>query len=562
MNEYYQEIIELIKKRKAHKKNLATIKHKLAKKYKIKEVPSDIEIMLNTDKKDLDFLKKVLLTKPTRSLSGVSVIAIMTKPAQCPHTKKGIGPCIMCPGGPGSFFGNVPQSYTGKEPATRRAIRNKFDPYLQVMNRLEQYVVTGHMPEKVELIIMGGTFPSLPAKYKEEFVTYAFNAMNDFSRLFFKKNEFDIEKFKTFFELPGDIEDEKRQRSVHKKLLKLKTKTNLEKEQKKNETAAIRCVGLTIETRSDYAQLKHANEMLKLGCTRVELGIQSVYPDVLHKIQRGHSTKTTIDAMRNLKDLGFKINSHYMLGLFVTKEQDLQGMKQLFFDPDYRPDMLKLYPCMVLKGTKLYEFWKKKVYKPLTTAQAASLIAEFKTHVPIYCRIMRVQRDVPTYMTVAGVDRTNLRQYVHKLMDKKGMKCDCIRCREIGRATKKGTKITIKVYPYQASKGEEFFISADDEYNNLYGICRLRFPSRSLRKEVTKDSALVRELHVFGEATSLGKKGSVQHKGLGKELLKEAELIAKKSNKNKIVIISGIGVREYYKKLGYKQEGPYMVKKI
>lgn len=206
--------------------------------------------------------------------------------------------------------------------------------------------------------------------------------------------------------------------------------------------------------------------------------------------------------------------------------------------------------------------WKNKQYTPLTTKEAAELIAEFKKDIPVYCRIMRVQRDIPTNMTVAGVDKTNLRQYVHEVMRKKGTRCECIRCREIGRATKKGNKIVIKTFSYQASKGDEFFISAEDECNNLYGICRLRFPSQSLRPEISLDAALIRELHVFGEATALGEKGTVQHSGLGKQLMHEAESLAQKCKKNKIVVISGIGAREYYRMLGYHREGPYMVKKF
>src|SRR3989344_7143728 len=219
MRQFVKELVETIKKEKPSKLKLSSIKAKLAKKYKLKKIPTDIEILLNAPIKDIPKIKKYLLTKPTRTISGVAVCAIMTKPLPCPHVKKGIGPCIMCPGGPSSAFGDVPQSYTGKEPATRRAIRNKYDPYLQVMNRLEQYIVQGHTPDKLELIIMGGTFPSFPTKYQEYFITYAFKAMNDFSDLFFIKKELNFIKFKQFFELPGDIYNEERTKRVHKKLL-------------------------------------------------------------------------------------------------------------------------------------------------------------------------------------------------------------------------------------------------------------------------------------------------------------------------------------------------------
>jgi len=564
---YFKEITGLIKQKKPNKKQLARLKTELCKKYKSEKIPLDIDILLNTDSKDVPKIKKYLLTKPTRTISGVAVVAIMTKPLKCPH-----GKCIMCPGGPKSVFGTVPQSYTGKEPATRRAIRNKFDPYLQVMNRLEQYIVSGHVPDKIELIIMGGTFPSFPKKYQEEFVKYALKAMNDFSVLFFKKNEFDIVKFKEFFELPGNIKDKKRQESIFEKLANIKNtikkiplkkenkKINLEEEQKRNEKSNIKCVGLTIETRPDYGKLKEGNEILRLGATRVELGVQTIYEKVLEKIQRGHSVKDSIESTRILKDLGFKINYHVMPGLpNVSKEKDLAALKEYFSNSNFRPDMLKIYPCMVLKGTKLYELWKKGKFRPLTTKKAVDLIIEFKKYIPAYCRVQRIQRDIPTFMTEAGVDKTNLRQYIQRLMNKKNIKCRCIRCREIG--DKEIKKIVIKKIKYKASKGIEYFISAESE-DKIVGFCRLRFPSQQLRKEITKNSALVRELHVFGPAVGFGKKGVVQHKGVGKELLKEAEKIAKENGKDKVIVISGVGVRDYYRKLGYKKEGVYMVKKL
>ena len=308
--------------------------------------------------------------------------------------------------------------------------------------------------------------------------------------------------------------------------------------------------------------------MLRLGCTRAELGIQTVYDKVLEKIGRGHSVKDSIESTRILKDLGFKINYHVMPGLpGVAKEQDLEALKTLFKNENFRPDMLKIYPCMVMKGTKLFEEWKKGKFKPLTTKEAASLLAEFKQYVPEYVRIMRVQRDIPTFMTESGIDRTNLRQYIKDLMNKNKTKCRCIRCREAGfNITNKNININnlkIKIIEYEASHGKEFFIVAEEPKNDvLFGYCRLRFPSESLRKEITKDSALIRELHIYSLAVPIGKKSkeSFQHRGIGKKLLKKAEEIAKQNNKNKVVVLAGIGAREYFRKPGYKLEGPYMVK--
>ena len=305
--------------------------------------------------------------------------------------------------------------------------------------------------------------------------------------------------------------------------------------------------------------------MLKLGCTKVELGIQTIYDYVLNRIKRGHTVKDSIEATRILKDLGFKINYHMMLGLpGVNRKQDLFALQTLFRCEKFRPDMLKLYPCMVLRGTKLYNLWKRKKYAPLTTKQAIDLISEFKKTVPSWVRIARVQRDIPTFMTEAGVDRTNLRQYIEEKMKKQGIKCRCIRCRESGRA-KKIEKIDFLILEYKASKGKEFFISAEDVKNDvLIGFCRLRFQSQQLRKEITKDSALIRELHVFSPAVAIGEKSrtSMQHKGIGKKLVEMAENIAKTYQKKKVVVISGIGARNYFRSLSYRKEGPYMVKFI
>ncbi len=557
---YFQELITRIKQDRPSKDRLSKMKLSLCARYGLGHIPTDIEVLLNAGEKDMGLVRRFLRTKPTRSMSGVSVIAIMTRPMKCPH-----GKCITCPGGVSSVFGDTPQSYTGEEPATRRAKRNMFDPYLQVFNRLEQYIAAGHEPAKAELIIMGGTFMAASRAYRDHFVKLAFQAMNDFSAKFYRDGDIDIAGFRDFFELPGALDDVKREASIRSKVLALKNrkKTTLSREQGKNEKAAVRCVGMTIETRPDYGGQKQGNEMLRLGCTRVEVGVQSVYDESLRMMERGHTVEKSLESIRTLKDLGFKINIHYMPGLFVSRKEDLAGMKMLFSDPGYRPDMLKLYPCMVVKGTKLYRMWKKGTFRPLSTKQAARLIADFKRHVPTYCRIMRVQRDIPSNMISSGVDRTNLRQYIHDIMVEKGTRCDCIRCREVAR-TKEPVdfgKMEISASYYDASGGGEFFISYGSR-DVIAGFCRLRFPSQSLREEITPDSAIIRELHVYGETAALGKRGKVQHRGIGKQLMDAAESLARLYLRKKIVVISGVGVREYYRKLGYRKQGPYMVKKL
>jgi len=558
--DFYTKIISELKQNTYSEKQLAKCKRDLALQHGFDRIPTNIDILLHVSTEDLAILLPKLMTKPTRTQSGVAPVAIMTKPAPCPH-----GKCTMCPGGPESEFGDVPQSYTGREPATMRGMRNKYNAYLQVFNRLQQYILLGHNCEKVELILMGGTFPSFSIEYQEEFVTDAYKSLNDFAKLFYPAGNFDFVRFKDFFEIPcNDIGNPERTECIQHKILALQSseKTTVHQEHIRNETSHIRCVALCIETRPDYGTLDHGNQMLRLGCTRVELGIQSVYDDVLEMIQRGHTTTNTKKSIQILKDLGFKVAGHYMPGLpDVGYDKDLQGMKQLFSDEGYKPDMIKIYPCMVIKGTKLYKDYVAGRFVPLTAAKAAQLIAEFKQFIPPYCRVIRVQRDIPTYQIEAGVEMTNLRQY---MKENYSFVCRCIRCRE-----PKGKKINwdttgIKVIEYDASNGKEFFISVEDTMNDIIlGFCRLRFPSQSLRAEITSESALIRELHVYGTATALGEDGSIQHKGWGKKMMKKAEEIAVEHGKTKMVVISGVGVREYYKKkLHYKKEGPYMVKVI
>jgi len=554
---FYQEIVSVLKEHPKKKLELQHLKVDLARKHGMPKIPSDNEILLHADSRDIPHLSATLSCKPVRTIAGVAPVAIMTKPSNCPH-----GRCTYCPGGLNSVFGDVPQSYTGHEPATLRGKRNKYDAYLQIFNRLEQYAVMGHSFDKVEIIVMGGTFPAMPIEYQNEFIHDTFKALNDFGELFVNDGKVDIDTFKDFFELPGNVRDDGRVQKVQEKLLALKQKSStLQEEQKRNESAHVRCVGLTIETKPDCAKLQHANVMLAQGCTRVELGIQSVYEDVVKKVHRGHTVKDTIESMQILKDLGFKINAHYMPGLPLTdRARDLAGMKLLFDSPNFRPDMLKIYPCMISKGTGLYAEYLQGTFKPLTTDEAASLIAEWKPHVPTYCRIQRVQRDVPTKYWADGVQLTNLRQYIH---EKYKPTCRCIRCREPRGRPVNYDAIEIITQEYEASGGTEVFISAEDTKSDLLlGFCRLRIPSQCLRPEITPETALIRELHVYGTAVGIGTgAGQVQHRGYGRKLLETAERIAReKYGKNKMVVISGIGVREYYKKFGYATDGPYVSK--
>ena len=466
--------------------------------------------------------------RPSRTISGVTIVAVMTRPFPCPH-----GKCIYCPGGP-EF--NTPQSYIGDEPALMRARRVNYDPYEQVHVRLKQYEFLGHRPSKVEVIVMGGTFTALPSEYQEWFVVSVLEAFN----------RYPLPK-------PGKL-------------------PTLEEAQLRNEVAKIRVVGMTFETRPDWAREKHANQMLRLGGTRVELGIQSIYDDVLVRIERGHSVRDAIEATRILKDSGFKVAYHIMPGLPGSDiDKDLEMIKTIFNDPNYRPDMLKIYPVVVVKGTKLYNMWKTGKYKPLTDEEAIELISEMYRYIPKWVRIMRIQRDIPATIIEAGPRKGNLRELVEKRAIEKGIRIKEIRYREVGLALwKRGimpSKIDIFVERYEASEGIEIFISAEDPINDLIiGFLRLRIPSeKAHRAEIDSRTAIIRELHVYGPQVPVGERPIFewQHQGWGSKLLMKAEEIATTEfDVHKILILSGIGVREYYRKFGYIRppNSPYMVK--
>jgi elongator complex protein 3 len=467
--------------------------------------------------------------RPSRVLSGVTVVAVMTAPYPCPH-----GKCAYCPGGP--EYG-TPQSYYGDEPALMRALRVGYDPYEQVRVRLRQYEYLGYRPSKVDVIVMGGTFTALPEHYQEWFVTSLFEAFNRY---------------------PEDRPE------------KL---PSLEEAQLRNETARIRVVGLTFETRPDHISEYVVNRLLYLGGTRVEIGVQSIYDDVLRIVERGHTVKETIKATQLLKDSGFKVVYHIMPGLPGSNfERDLEMVRELFENPDFRPDMLKIYPTLVVKGTKLYQWWVEGRYKALSDEEAVELISEMYRYIPKWVRIMRIQRDLPAQYIEAGPKKGNLRELVELRALSKGIKINEIRFREVGRSLllrgKKLTNVEVLVTEYEASGGVEVFISAEDTQNDvLVGLLRLRIPSeKAFRPEIDSKTAIIRELHVYGPQLPVGEKPrdiDTQHLGVGAKLLKKAEEVAySKYDKRKILILSGIGVREYYRKLGYWREknSPYMMK--
>ncbi len=504
----------LMKQTRLDKNIIEKIKIKWAKKYGI-ALPLSSEIVAAVNSKELKKLRKHLVTKPTRTISGVSVVAIMAKPDECP------GSCMYCPKGK-----EAPQSYVGYEPAAMRARRNKYNAYLQVQNRLKQLNNVGHPTDKNELIIMGGTFPAMPWSYQKHFIKRAFDAFN----------------------------------SSNSKTLK--------DAQKKNEKAKHRVVSLVIETRPDYVDI---DRLLELGTTRVEIGVQSVYDEILEKVNRKSCVEEAIEATKILKDNCFKVDYHIMLGLpGASKASDIKMFKELFVNPNYRPDGLKIYPTAVIKGTKLYKDWKKGKYKPINDTYIKDVLIKAKTkYISPYTRIKRIMRDIPGNYIDAGSRTTNIRQIVGRELKRKRKHCSCIRCREVGHQLKTNNKIPSKiklvVRKYNAVGGKDLFISYEDKRSCiLLGFIRLSIPSQSIRKEIDKNTALIRELHVFGEQIPLGKKGEAwQHKGFGHQLMKHAEKLAKKKyGCNRIVVLSGAGVKEYYRSLGYKSIGSYLAKSL
>ncbi len=559
---FYEEIIQQLPKIKTQEQ-LTKEKLVLSRKYHLKQVPMNMEILCRLSAAQIKKHKDLFITKPTRTISGVAPLAIMTAPLNCPVQAK----CTFCPGGPNSFYGDTPKSYPGGSPAHLRAERNKYDPYLQTCNRLEHYTLLNQDYSKTEAIIMGGTFTSYPLRYRHEFITYMLKAMNDFSDMFWTPT-FNVKKFRQFFELPADVKDQERTKRIHEKLLKMKGTTALEEEQRRNETSKVRCAVLCIETRPDCSLPVHINDILKLGGTRIELGVQSLSDEVLVKVERGHDVQATRDATQRLRDAFLKVGYHMMLGLpGSTREMDVNMFKELFSNPAYCPDALKIYPCLVFKGTKLYQQWENKEFQPIDAYEAAERIMELKKYVQPYCRIMRVQRDIPTYMVEAGVEKTNLRQEILELMRKKKIVCRCIRCREPKTMEIKWKNVKLQRYDYAASQGKEIFLSYDDVKNDkVLGFTRLRIPYEPYRPEITNKTAGIREIHVYGAAVHVGKKAGneVQHHGLGLQLMQEAERIAQEEfDCNKMLVIAGIGTREYFKKkLHYKQDGPYVSKEL
>lgn len=510
--------------------NLNKVKTKTSAKYGLEAQPRLVDIIAAVPPQYRRALVPKLKAKPIRTASGIAVVAVMCKPHRCPHISFTGNICVYCPGGPDSDFEYSTQSYTGYEPTSMRAIRARYDPYLQTRHRVEQLKQLGHSVDKVEFIVMGGTFMALPEEYRDYFIRNLHDAL-----------------------------------SGH-------TSNNVAEAVRYSERSNTKCVGITIETRPDYCLKRHLSDMLGYGCTRLEIGVQSVYEDVARDTNRGHTVRAVCESFHLSKDAGFKVVAHMMPDLpNVGMERDVEQFIEFFENPAFRPDGLKLYPTLVIRGTGLYELWKTGRYKSYTPSALVDLVARILALVPPWTRVYRVQRDIPMPLVSSGVEHGNLRELALARMKDMGTECRDVRTREVGIQ-----EIHHKVRPYQvelirrdyvANGGWETFLSYEDpEQDILIGLLRLRRCSpQSFRPELKGGVSIVRELHVYGSVVPVSSRdpSKFQHQGFGMMLMEEAERIARDEHgSSKLAVISGVGTRNYYRKMGYELEGPYMVKDL
>jgi elongator complex protein 3 len=530
-----ERLVERILAGEVDRDDLESAKLDACSEFSSPSVPKNTDILEFAPEERREEVKEVVKRKPVRTASGVSPVAIMTSPHMCPH-----GKCLYCPGGPASEFDSS-QSYTGHEPAAARGEQNDYDPYGQVTLRLHQLRQIGHPVDKVELILMGGTMTARSHDYQEWFVKRALEAMNDYDTDADPKPA----EGESFAQDPDEYEFR-----------------YLEDVIAENETGDIRNIGTTFETKPDWCDPEQIDRMLRLGGTKVEVGVQTTYERINREMHRGHGVQASIDANRRLRDAGFKVGFHMMPGQpGMTKEMCREDFRQLFADSRYRPDYLKIYPTLVVRGTRVYDQWRRDEYAPLTNEEAADVVADAMGEIPEYTRLQRVQRDIPADFIDAGVWKSNLRQLAEKRAKERGIELRDIRAREVGmnEADPDPDRVELTVREYEAAKGTEFFVAFEDPVADLLvGFCRLRFPYEPVRPEL-QDAAIVRELHVYGSEAGIGSDGEWQHRGYGRRLIDRAEEIAEDAGYDKLSVISGIGVRQYYReKLGYYQDGPYV----
>ena len=478
------------------------------------------EMVRNNEMNPDAHLLERLRMKPMRTLSGVTTVTVLTKPYPCP------GKCIFCP-----TDVRMPKSYLADEPGAMRGLEHDFDPYMQVKSRIQALDSLGHPTDKIELLILGGTWSSYRRDYQEWFVKRCFDAMNGFN---------------------------------HEEKGKEDSAANLDEVQTLNESALHRNVGLVIETRPDEITPDEIRWLRHLGVTKVQMGAQSLDDRILEMNKRGHDVECTRRATAMLRAAGFKIVLHWMPNLHgATPESDREDFARLW--QGFCPDEIKIYPNQLLANAELYEYWKQGEFHPYTTEELIDLIADIKTTIPRYCRVNRVIRDIPSTNVVEGNRRTSLRQDVHDEMKRRGTHCECIRCREVRGKPIDPALLELDDLVYHADHGEEHFISYITPDDKLAGFIRLSLPSKDAPQTQLTDlerAALIREVHVYGQSLPVGEEkiGAAQHAGLGTNLLQQAERIAKENGFRRLAVISAVGTREYYLGRSFERGELYLVK--
>ncbi|MDV3276875.1 MAG: tRNA uridine(34) 5-carboxymethylaminomethyl modification radical SAM/GNAT enzyme Elp3 [Nitrososphaerales archaeon] len=505
----------------ASREGLQQAKRKAARDFSLDRYVSNSEVLAALPTDGRQRFQEILRVHPRRSASGIVVVTAFSAPFSCPH-----GTCTFCPGGPTE---GTPQSYLPASPGMRSALATEFDPFRQVRECLRKYTANGHDTSKVETIIEGGTFIAVPTDYQVSFVKGVYDGLNGTAS------------------------------------------SSLESAQSANEGAQSRCVGLTLESKPDWCRPRDIDLMLSYGITRLEIGVQSLRDSTLKRSNRGHTVEDSINAFQVARDAGLKTTVHMMPGLpGASPEEDLQDLRRLFDDESLRPDMMKVYPTLVVRGASLERQFQAGLYEPYELGTVVELLSQMKRFVPRWHRIMRIQREIPAYEISAGVTNGNLRELVLARARAKGSPCQCIRCREVALAEpsdlESEDELRLGLERYPASGGTELFASYEyGRSGRIAAFARLRLPSERAHREEMRGSAVVRELRVYGTVVGIGAKSgnAWQHRGLGASLMGEMERVAREEfGSSRLLVTSAVGTRNYYRRLGYERLGPYMVKQL
>jgi elongator complex protein 3 len=500
-------------------------------------------------------LLEILRAKPTRTQSGVTPVTVLTKPYPCP------GKCIFCPNDV-----RMPKSYLSDEPGAQRAMLNRFDPYAQTWNRLLALHKMGHSVEKIEIIILGGTWSAYTQNYQQYFILRCFEALNDFridqDQVPYEPSQDDL----NFLDMPtlDPSETEGYNLKVSRYLKEKQGKLHVDKESATwdqiekahqiNENAYCKLVGLVVETRPDEISESEVLRLRRLGATKIQIGLQSLDDRVLSMNERGHDLKQSKQAMFALRQAGFKIHAHWMANLYgATVESDIADFEKLFTDPAFKPDELKLYPCSLIANTPLMTHFEAGRWKPYDRESLLKLLVAIMPKAPLYCRLSRVIRDIPSTDIVVGNQETNFREVAEKTLLAQGIHLKEIRAREI-KLRSINDQVIPNAYTYSTISGQNYFLSFDTADGALLGFCRLHLPFLKEISPELKGEAMIREVHVYGQSLGIGfyKEGVSQHQGLGKALIQRAKEIARKAGYHSLAVISAVGTRNYYRKLGFE----------